>query len=135
MHYSKEYKLITANYDLEKVAKFLQSHNYAKQKQGLFENSYHFLKSVEDDFENAFELSVIIVDNKDFLTFEVNSVNNVEFSMGIKKYMKLLTETCVSILTHDDYKEELWKRFYEQIKKRKSAFNISKFILDVLDHI
>jgi|AntAceMinimDraft_18_1070375.scaffolds.fasta_scaffold03142_8 hypothetical protein len=133
MHYTKQYKLITPNYDLEKVFKFLQSHNYAKQIKGLFKNTYNFLKSVEDDFENVFELSVIIVDNKDSITFELNSINNEELSIGIKKYMRLLTETCFSILRHNDYKEELWKRFYAQVKKRKSAFNIGNFILDILD--
>jgi len=133
MHYTKQYKLITPNYDLEKVFKFLQSHNYAKQSKGLFNNTYNFLKSVQDDFKNVFELSVVIVDNKDSITFELNSVNIEQFSIGIKKYMKLLTETCISILCHNDYKEELWKKFYDQVKKRKSAFNISNFILDVLD--
>ena len=133
MHYTKEFKLITPNYDLEKIFTFLKSHNYVKQKKNLFDNTHHYLKSVVDDFENDFEFSILIVDNKESLAFELNSVNNIELHVGIRKYMKLLTETCVCILVHDDYKVESWKRFYEQVKNRKSAFNVGKFILDVLD--
>jgi hypothetical protein len=133
MHYTKHYKCITPNYDLKKAFAFLQSHNYVKQPQGLFENSTHFVKSVQDDFKDIFELSIMIIDNSDHLVFECNSINNEGFSVGIKKYMKLLTETCISILLEDDYKEEQWKKFYEQIKNRKAAFNIGNFVLDVLD--
>lgn len=133
MHYTKEYKLITPNYNLEKINTFLLSHNYVKQNENLFKNTYHYLKSQVDDFQNIFEISILIVDNKDSLVFEVNSVNNEAIHIGVKRYMKLLTDTCVSILVHDDFKEEAWKRIYEQVKKRKQGFTIGKYILDVLD--
>ncbi|MBI9009918.1 MAG: hypothetical protein JEZ05_07795 [Tenericutes bacterium] len=133
MHYTKEYKLITPNYDLKKINSFLLSHNYVLQDENLFDNTKHYLKSMVDDFQNIFEISILIVDNKDELTFEVNSVNSDAVHVGIMRYMKLLTETCVSILVHDDFKEEVWKKFYDHVKKRKQAFTIGKYILDVID--
>lgn len=135
MIYKKEYDLIVANYDLKKVIKFLENHNYKKQKQSLFENEMFFQKNICDDFDQEFEISVLITISLNKLLFEVNSVNSDRIAIGIKKYEKLLVDTCYSILVNDDYKEESWKKFYESVKKRKAAYHIAGFALDILDSL